>query len=142
MKDVCARLRETRRKATTRSHKSNPERLVKWRKAYYDAHRAERVEASVKWQRDNPGAAAAKTNARRARKLQATPSWADMEFIELLYVEAAALSSLGTRGRFHVDHIVPLQSKLVTGLHVQNNLRVIPARDNIAKSNRVWPDMP
>jgi hypothetical protein len=35
--------------------------FVEWRKAYYDTHREVRVEASNKWQRDNPGKAAAKS---------------------------------------------------------------------------------
>lgn len=141
MKLVCERLRETRKAATARSHKSDPARLASWRKAYYDTHRAARVEASGKWQRDNPGKAAAKTGARRATKLSATPAWADLEFIELLYAEVGDLSRIGTRGKLHVDHVVPLQSKAVCGLHVQDNLCVLPARANIAKSNRFWPDM-
>jgi hypothetical protein len=37
---------------------------------------------------------------------------------------------------------VPLRSKLVSGLHVENNLRVIPARENNQKKNKHWPDMP
>lgn len=37
----------------------------------------------------------------------------------------------------HVDHIVPLISPLVCGLHVGNNLRVIPAVENMRKSNKL-----
>ena len=44
--------------------------------------------------------------------------------------------------KWEVDHIVPLQSKLVCGLHVHNNLQVITALENIKKHNKVWPDMP
>ena len=43
---------------------------------------------------------------------------------------------------WHVDHIVPLQSPLVCGLHCGFNLRVIPATENIKKGNRWWDGMP
>lgn len=79
-------------------------------------------------------------NKRRAAKLNAVPKWADHEAIKQIYTEAARKNS-GTR-KYHVDHIVPLQSPLVCGLHVHNNLRVVPWMENTKKANRFWPDMP
>jgi hypothetical protein len=71
----------------------------------------------------------------RAARLQRTPAWADSGRIRVVYEAAAAWSrELGVE--FHVDHCVPLQGELVSGLHVHNNLKIIPGVDNLRKSNR------
>lgn len=44
--------------------------------------------------------------------------------------------------QWHVDHIVPLTSQIVCGLHSHTNIRVIPGAENISKNNRIWEDMP
>lgn len=68
------------------------------------------------------------------------PKWVDRKAIRALYAEAVRLTA-ETGIVHHVDHIVPLQSKLVCGLHVPCNLQVIPGDQNMSKSNRHWPDM-
>lgn len=72
---------------------------------------------------------------RRAAKLHRTPKWSDLNAIWLLYVEAYGRTRR-TGIEHHVDHIYPLQGKLVSGLHVPENLRVVPATVNLTKSNR------
>ena len=37
---------------------------------------------------------------------------------------------------FEVDHIIPLNGKLVSGLHVLSNLQVIPTHENRSKQNK------
>lgn len=68
------------------------------------------------------------------------PPWADMAQIERIYALANACRRAGID--CHVDHIVPLKSDLVCGLHVQDNLAITQREDNARKSNRWWPDMP
>jgi hypothetical protein len=72
---------------------------------------------------------------RKSQKLKATPIWADLKEIRGLYIEAQ-------QKKMHVDHIVPLRSKLVCGLHCAANLRLLSSEENHVKGNRYWPDMP
>jgi hypothetical protein len=76
-----------------------------------------------------------KENASRykAQKIKATPSWANRDKILEIYKSCP--------DGFHVDHIYPLQSDWVCGLHVETNLRCIPAEDNLRKSNRYIADV-
>lgn len=88
--------------------------------------------------RNNRDKAAARGAKRRALKLLATPSWltaTHYDAIRVLYTKSAAVSEL-TGIPFHVDHIVPLQGELVCGLHVPWNLQVLPAYENLSKSNK------
>ena len=71
---------------------------------------------------------------RRALEKRATPKWADPAAIAAIYAEADRL-------KYEVDHIVPLQSKRVCGLHCEANLRPLSKRLNRQKNNRHWPDM-
>ena len=97
-----------------------------------------------RWQERNPWKVLAVVRRYQAKKLNATPKWANQFFIEEAYDLAARRSAIKCGGiaKWHVDHIVPLQHPLVCGLHVEHNLQVIPALQNHRKSNRYWPDMP
>lgn len=77
----------------------------------------------------------------RRQTRRATPPWADMKAIALLYKEAQRMTRL-TGELYVVDHIVPKINPLVCGLHVHWNLRVIHWLENARKSNLTWPDMP
>lgn len=76
---------------------------------------------------------------RKASQLHATPAWADHEQIKMWYEVAEVLSRSGVK--FHVDHIVPLVSDVVCGLHTHGNLRVIPWWENQSKNNKWDPNV-
>lgn len=65
---------------------------------------------------------------RQASKLKRTPEWADMKKIEDIYHKCP-------KG-YEVDHIFPLQGKLVSGLHVPENLQYLTKEENRKKSNK------
>lgn len=83
----------------------------------------------------------AQTMKRYASKVKAIPAWCDPDAIAALYVEAARITA-ETGVPHDVDHIVPIISKTVCGLHVHHNLRVLEKSANRKKGNRHWPDMP
>jgi len=93
-----------------------------------------------KTSRRTPAAAAARNLEKREVFANATPWWANMDRIREIYEERDAVSQR-TGVQHHVDHIVPLKSKYVCGLHNEFNLQILPAADNLSKSNKVWPDM-
>lgn len=115
-------------------------------KAYYQDRyennpelRVVNAERSRQWRRDNPDGVAAQCALRRARKLEATPAWADLEAIAEVYKRCTELSE-STGIKHQVDHIIPLNSDLVCGLHVESNLQILTADENNKKNNSFDPD--
>ena len=90
--------------------------------------------------RNNPESYARNTAVRRRMQKQAIPAWYDAVAVNDIYKEAATLSAKNGQV-YHVDHIVPINHPLVCGLHVQNNLQVLTAKDNLAKSNKLVDDI-
>jgi 5-methylcytosine-specific restriction endonuclease McrA len=65
---------------------------------------------------------------RRAAKLKRTPLWSNKEEIDQFY--------LNTPRGMTVDHIIPLQGELVSGLHVLDNLQYLTKAENSRKKNK------
>jgi len=101
------------------------------------ANNRDRINKNIKkWKDKNKALLYFYTSARRARKKNATPTWADVERIKHIYAHCHWLNK--TFGyNMHVDHIIPLNGKNVCGLHVHNNLQIIPAEENLRKHNKL-----
>lgn len=95
----------------------------------------------IPYHKAHPDRAMAQLRARQAGLRTASVGWRNDFFISEAY-DLARRRSESTGFKWEVDHIVPLRSPLVCGLHCEQNIAVIPKRDNIAKSNKFWPDMP
>jgi 5-methylcytosine-specific restriction endonuclease McrA len=67
---------------------------------------------------------------------QSRPLWVDKKKIETIYRIADYLTQK-TGIKYEVDHIYPLVHPLCSGLHVPWNLRVITAKANQTKGNRL-----
>jgi len=77
---------------------------------------------------------------RETFKLQRTPSWLTEEHfkeIELFYQMAKELETIFP-WKQHVDHIVPLNGKQVSGFHAPWNLQILSAKANMQKGNRYY----
>jgi hypothetical protein len=100
-------------------------------------NREKRNLLSKEWRKRNPELMATLKAKRRADILCRTPKWLtknEMWMIEETY-RLANLRTLMTGIDWHVDHVIPLRGKFVSGLHTPYNLQVIPAFENLKKGN-------
>jgi len=126
MKDPEYRQRQNELSRINRARKNNPEINKK------------NAERTALWKKNNPAKVIANTTQRKKYIKQRTPKWLtpdDKWMIEQAY-ELAVLRKKMFGFSWHVDHIIPLRGKLVSGLHVPTNLQVIPGRENSSKSNK------
>lgn len=118
-------------------------------KAYYLANKEKAKASARKWAMENPErrkeiqaknqkkSLAQRAYAQKKRQTiqsKAMPKWLteeDINIMKNLYTEASS-----SDGSLEVDHIIPLQGKLVCGLHVPTNLQLLPSSDNRKKNNK------
>ena len=150
-KDYAQRNREKAYQKVKEWREANPEKKLEQDRRYAKKHPDLLIAKTQRWRANNPEKAvesskktrkkhAARVLANKAKyravKLRATPIWLNKGHwfeIGCVYVYRDALKRVGFN--YHVDHIVPLQGKHVSGLHVPENLQVIPATQNRLKNN-------
>jgi hypothetical protein len=112
----------------------NSEQQSEYRKQYHNANK----EYFIKYRQANKALINARTRRRQMSLINRTPAWLDTTAIAEIYSIYEYCSALRNIGlRYEVDHIIPLQGKLVSGLHIPENLQVIHEFDNRSKSNKL-----
>ena len=121
-------------------YRKNNIQIVQKNNANYRENNQEKIISyRKKYNAENRGICNARGAKYRASKLSATPEWltdTHIDEMQNLYKECEEIS-IDTGIKHHVDHIIPLQGKLVKGLHVPWNLQILTANENISKNNRV-----
>jgi hypothetical protein len=120
---------------------ANPEKFKEIKRRFRTQHREQIRQECRAYGRANKDKINAKTMRRKAAILHATPAWANPLKILEFYTAREAVQEL-LEVNIEVDHIVPLKSKLVCGLHCEANLQLMTGSANCVKGNRRWPDMP
>ena len=122
--------REKRIAEVTAYRERNLERDAACKRRYYERNAQKLIDRAIVYQRRYLDRHAR----RKARQLQAIPSWADQAAIRLFYLNRPA--------GYHVDHIIPLVAKegnvhIACGLHCEANLQYLPARENCRKRSSI-----
>ena len=104
-------------------------KMKEYGKIYHQLNKEKRNAQVAEWRRNNKDQRRLYEANRRARKLQATPKWCDIEKIKEIYMNCP-------KG-YEVDHIIPLKGENVSGLHVPENLQYLTKSENCSKGNKV-----
>lgn len=125
-------------------YKENYNKVLSERKIYYKKNkekclniqkisRLKKIDKYLKiskdWKMNNKDKVNYSCALRRAKKLKATPKFANLNKIKEIYKNCP-------KG-YHVDHIIPLNNPIVCGLHVEWNLQYLLASENCKKNNKL-----
>jgi len=134
---------------TKRYRDNHPEKIIKSREKYKennpDGFQKSREKYNKinpnkvkEWKLRNKGRVSAINRKRELQKKKACPIWLtefDHDYITHIYIQSRELEKIDNV-KYHVDHIIPLQGKNVSGLHVPWNLQILTADENLRKWNK------
>jgi len=115
-------------------YSKHKDRILERGSAWYYNNKEKHHALVDAWYKRNKHARRAKDRKRYAAKRCAVPIWFNKELVEDVYLEADYQG-------LQVDHMIPLTSNRVCGLHWEGNLQLLTMKENASKGNRYWPDM-
>ena len=129
------RISESRKERNREYRQRNFEKRKLYNKQWREENRDRDLATKTRYRKQHMSSYREACAGYRARKLDATPGWANHVKIRRVYTQAE-YRRLMTGEDYHVDHIIPLRGKDVCGLHVDYNLQILPASENRSKGNR------
>lgn len=117
--------------------KAGKRNSAKESKLYYARYPEKGKARQAKYRKENPEKAKSIVTASRHSRRNRNVLW-EKELTIFATKEASLLAQHReklTGIKWHVDHVIPLKGKQVSGLHIWNNLQVIPAIENLRKTN-------
>ena len=118
----------TRAKSNARHHAKRDEILPKMREYYAkNADKWDGYGNGLPYQRR-------KAQARQRAKGRIMP-WNDPSAEDFVYYAASVIEKV-YGGKVHVDHVIPLNGKRVSGLHVHSNLQLLNQSANLRKASK------
>jgi hypothetical protein len=129
---VCDNLKKQQYRAV------NKDRIVLLKKAEYERNKEHHLAQKQMYRQANKAKINALVAARKKVIKQRTPLWlTDFDKLKIqCFYSVASMLTRENKEPWHVDHIVPLQGKLVNGFHTPNNLQVMRGLENISKKNK------
>ena len=94
--------------------RNKAKKFKKWCKEYHKSPKARENARLLRQRPDHKALRIALEAKRRSAQLKRTPPWADLKAITKFYRNCPS--------GMHVDHIIPLQGRIVSGFHVLENL--------------------
>lgn len=113
----------------------NKEKISSKNKRLYRKNKEKKLLQNKRWKAKNKYLLSFYAAKRRHAISLATPKWANMDLIKSIYIKCSEVCK-DTGVPHHVDHIVPINGDSVCGLHVENNLQIITATENMSKGKK------
>lgn len=125
---------ECKREWSARNPDKDSSAKKDWKRNNPEKVKAQKRLDALRFRQRHPDKKIAEVRQRKYSALNRAPAWADKNAIREVYRECQETTKI-SGVIHHVDHEIPLHGRLVSGLHVHTNLRVIPAAQNLSKAN-------